>query len=110
MDRDLLRQIAGKYETPSYIFHIDELKIRIAMIREILGGKASLCYAMKANPFLVKPLKDVVDKYEVCSPGEFGICEMCQIPMEQIVLSGVYKEEKDVAHVMRNYGIREPIP
>ena len=43
MDRDLLRQIAGKYETPSYIFHIDELKIRIAMIREILGGKASLC-------------------------------------------------------------------
>ena len=39
MDRDLLRQIAGKYETPFYVFHIDELKIRIAMIREILGGK-----------------------------------------------------------------------
>lgn len=103
MDRDILRQIAGKYETPSYVFHIDELKKRIAMIREILGGKASLCYAMKANPFLVKPLKDVVDKYEVCSPGEFGICETCQIPMERIVLSGVYKEEKDIAHAMCNY-------
>ena len=91
MDRDLLRQIAGKYETPSYIFHIDELKKRIAMIREILGGKASLCYAMKANPFLVKPLMDVVDKYEVCSPAY--IRRRRTLPMLCVII-----------------GIREPIP
>lgn len=110
MDRDILRQIAGKYETPSYVFHIDELKKRIAMIREILGGKASLCYAMKANPFLVKPLKDVVDKYEVCSPGEFGICETCQIPMNGSCSPAYIRRRRTLPMLCVIIGIREPIP
>lgn len=104
MDKEILRRIARDYQTPSYVFNMDELRKRIAMVRQSLGGRASLCYAMKANPFLIKPLEGVIDKYEVCSPGEFRICEKCQIPMEQIVLSGVYKEKKDIAHAMSSYG------
>ena len=34
---------------------------------------------------------DVVPTFEVCSPGDFRICERVGVPMERIVLSGVYK-------------------
>lgn len=90
--------------TPAYVFDLDELKDRLQMIRRCLGSRIRLCYAMKANPFLVAPLQNFVDKYEVCSPGEFRICERHQIPMEQIVLSGVYKEEREICHAVETYG------
>lgn len=57
--------------TPAYVFDLDELKDRLQMIRRCLGNRIRLCYAMKANPFLVAPLQNFVDKYEVCSPGNF---------------------------------------
>ena len=49
---------------------------------------------MKANPFLTGPMMDVVPTFEVCSPGEFRICERVGVPMERIVLSGVYRTPK----------------
>ncbi len=110
MDRDILRQIAGKYETPSYVFHIDELKKRIAMIREILGGKASLCYAMKANPFLVKPLKDVVDKYEVCSPGSLAYARHARFLWNGSCSPAYIRRRRTLPMLCVIIGIREPIP
>ena len=89
--------------TPAYVFDLDELKDRLQMIRRCLGNRIRLCYAMKANPFLVAPLQNFVDKYEVCSPGEFRICERHQVPMEQIVLSGVYKEDREICHAVEMY-------
>ena len=56
-------------------------------------GASLLCD--EANPFLVNTA--VLDRYEVCSPGEFAICERLGIPMSKIVLSGVYKEKLSCA-------------
>lgn len=91
-------------ETPAYIFDLDMLKSRVCMMKDIVGRRAEICFAMKANPFLIGPLKDTADKFEVCSPGEFHICESAGIPMEKIVLSGVNKEKCDISYVMRTYG------
>lgn len=90
--------------TPAYVFNLDELKDRLEMIRRCLGNRIRLCYAMKANPFLVAPIQKLVDAYEVCSPGEFRICERHQIPMEQLVLSGVYKEEQEICRAVERNG------
>lgn len=60
--------------------------------------------AMKANPFLTGPMMDVVPTFEVCSPGEFRICERVGVPMERIVLSGVYKNPEDMEYVLSTYG------
>ena len=87
----VLIEIANEYGTPTYIFDIDELTERINKIKQILGENIALCYAMKANPFLVDAMKTLVSKYEVCSPGEFAICERENIDMKSIVLSGVNK-------------------
>ena len=60
-----------------------------------------MCYAMKANPFLISVLDKKLDKFEVCSPGEFAICEKEGINREKIVLSGVNKEKKDILYTMK---------
>ena len=104
IDTDNLKDIANEYGTPAYVFDIDELTERINMIGGILGQDITLCYAMKANPFLVDAMKPLINKYEVCSPGEFAICERENIDMNRIVLSGVNKEQHDIEHVMDDCG------
>ena len=79
--------------TPVYAFDIPVLKKRTAYLRSALPEHVRLCYAVKANPFLVKELQDCVDCFEICSPGELTVCERVHIPREMFVLSGVYKDE-----------------
>lgn len=97
-------KIAGKESTPAYIFDLDVLKERMEKLQSVLGTDVSLCYAMKANPFLVHAMKNIAAKFEVCSPGEFAICEREQVDMKTIVLSGVNKEKHDICHVMDDCG------
>ena len=73
MNTEKIRQAAGTFETPFYIFDTDALKDRVKNIKELLAGCADLCFAMKANPFLTNALSDVVDRFEICSPGEYHI-------------------------------------
>ena len=88
-------------KTPAYIFHIAELKDRVKKIRSFLGNRTEICYAMKANPFLISELNEVVDSFEVCSHGEYRICERQGICGEKIVYSGVYKRKQDVLEVIK---------
>ncbi len=87
--------------TPSYIFDIDALLKRAAKIKSAFSRVgARVCYAIKANPFLMRYLADSVDCFEVCSPGEFRICEKYGINPQKIVLSGVFKEESDIKRIV----------
>ena len=90
--------------TPAYVFDLDKMKEFVKKVQSCLGESAQLCYAMKANPFLTGPMMDVVPTFEVCSPGEFRICERVGVPMERIVLSGVYKNPEDMEYVLSTYG------
>lgn len=94
----------GVIETPAYIFDIDILRRKVAMIREVLGREAKMCYAIKANPFLLAPMDDMVDKYEVCSPGELEICRNSQIAMSKVVFSGINKTAASV-RTASDYGV-----
>ena len=100
----LQKFIEDKNPTPSYVFDLDALAVHVNKIKELLAGKARVCYAMKANPFLTRPMMKHVDLFEVCSPGEFRICERVSVPMEKIVLSGVYKNPSDIRYVLETYG------
>lgn len=87
-------------KTPSFVFDIDALIERVNGIKSLLAHGEKLCYAIKANPFLVNDLKDVVDCFEICSTGEFRIAMRAGIPPEKVVLSGVYKEEGDIREIV----------
>ena len=99
MNEEKLRELAVSLDTPSYVFDTDILTERARWIADTIRP-AKLCFAMKANPFLVKVLDGYVERYEVCSPGEFHICVQNGLDMEKIVLSGVNKEYEDVLCAM----------
>lgn len=103
MKQNVLKDFLKKDVTPAYIFDTDMICRRVQQIRDCLGGKAAVCYAMKANPFLVKPVEGVIDKFEVCSPGEFRICERTGVDIGKVVLSGVYKNPADIARTVETY-------
>lgn len=99
MNEKKLKELALSLGTPSFVFDTDVLTKRADWI----AGKirpAKLCFAIKANPFLISPLDAHVERYEVCSPGEFHICVKNGLDMEKIVLSGVNKEYEDVRYAM----------
>ncbi|MCD8096642.1 MAG: alanine racemase [Lachnospiraceae bacterium] len=104
IDRMKLSELVKTLGTPSYVFDTDILQERVRMVSQKLAP-AKLCYAIKANPFLIRAMDALVDRYEVCSPGEFHICVKNELDMEKIVLSGVYKAEADVRYAMEQ-GVR----
>lgn len=99
MDEKKLETLAVSLPTPAYVFDTDILRSRFAWAAEMLRP-ARLCYAMKANPFLVGAMDGYVEQYEVCSPGEFHICVKNGLNMDKVVLSGVNKEYEDVCYAM----------
>ena len=96
LDKQELKHIATTYGTPCYVFDLEALKERVKQIRAITENRYQLCYSIKANPFLIPTMVGLVDKLEVCSPGELSICKSLHVPSNMIIYSGVNKEEKDV--------------
>ena len=56
MNQEILQAYLRQEETPAYIFDLDMLKSRVQMMKTILGERTEICFAMKANPFLIGPL------------------------------------------------------
>lgn len=98
-----MKEAALKFKTPFYVFDSDVLNAQVKKIKDALQSTAKVCYAMKANPFIIAEILDTVDCFEVCSPGEFRICERANIPMEKIVMSGVYKNKDDIHYALDTY-------
>ncbi len=103
MNREELEGLFSEFGTPLYVFDIRELSGRVQKIREILGDRIHLCYSIKANPFLVPAMLPLVDRLEVCSPGELSICEDRKVPGEKILYSGVNKMPNDIKDAV-SYG------
>lgn len=106
MNEEKFNQAIRQYKTPFYIFDTDILDRQIKKIRNALGEDVEICYAMKANSFIIKELEATVDSFEVCSPGEFHICERAGLSMDKIVMSGVYKKAEDMEYALGQYGNR----
>lgn len=107
MKKELLKQLVDTESTPAYVFDVDRLCQRVEYIKEKCGNipRIELCYAMKANPFLIQSLDSVLNKFEVCSHGELCICKDKNIRMEKVVLSGVNKERQDLLQALE-WGVR----
>ncbi len=103
MNAQKIIELAGKYGTPTYVFDEGMLKNRARAIRQILGDGISLCYSIKANPFLIEAMLGEVQALEVCSPGELDICRELKVPGDRIIYSGVSKTEDDIKEAVE-YG------
>lgn len=100
MDKELYYEAVHNYQSPLYIYDLDAAAKEVERFRKCLGDKINLCFAMKANPFIVSQMEKLVDKIEVCSYGEFLICEKLKISPAKMLISGVLKETKDMSHIL----------
>lgn len=92
MHESELLSLAERFPTPFYLFDGEELERRVAHLRAVLPPDTGLCYAVKANPFLARELGGLVERLEICSPGEYAICRQLGLDPSQYVISGVYKD------------------
>jgi diaminopimelate decarboxylase len=104
MKDEWLQKAADQYPTPSYLFDLDSFTERIRHIQKALPERVRLCYAMKANPFLAASAAAALDGLEVCSPGEYAICQKQRLTGKGITLSGVNKQKADILAVMQEDG------
>lgn len=92
-------------KTPYYVFDFDKAKERINIIKNILPSNAELCYAIKANAFLLHALKEQEILFEVCSEGELEICRRLKVDPKKIVFSGVMKNLPMIKKALE-YGVK----
>ena len=104
-DADLFA-LAQAYGTPLYVFDERVLAERVRYLRSVFPEPLELCFAMKANPFVLPEVAPLVDRLEVCSPGEYRICRTLGMPQSKLVISGVYKDEETIASALG--GVRPP--
>ncbi len=102
MNSEALQDLAASFATPAFIFDADEFGRRAKNVKSAIGG-ASLCYSIKANPFLLACLPEEIDRVEVCSPGELAICRRVGVDPSTVVYSGVNKGSEDIAEAIE-YG------
>jgi len=100
MDKKQLSAIAKEFGTPSFVFDESALERRMREIKAIVGSSVHLCYSIKANPFLIPAMQNLVELLEVCSPGELEICESLNVDPKTILFSGVNKTLADIEHAM----------
>ena len=103
MNEGVLKKVIEQYDTPFYVFDIRKVKERIEYLKELLPKNILLCYAIKANTFITKDIEDYIDRFEVCSPGEYEICKATNVNDNKILISGVYKEKEFIEKLLDNY-------
>ena len=98
------KNIIDNYKAPLYVFDIDTLINRVKYLKSKLID-VNMVYAVKANTFIPKEIENEVERYEICSPGEFDICNKLNISHQKMVISGVYKDEESIDNMVKNYDI-----
>ena len=102
MNDEILNKIINTYETPLYVFDIRKLKDRINYLKSNLPNNVALCYAIKANTFIIDDIENDVDRFEVCSPGEYEICKEKNINKTKVLISGIYKTPQVIKSMIDN--------
>ncbi len=75
--------------TPFYLFHENMAVENVQVLRRHLGDRVRISYAMKANPWLAKPVSGAADFVEVSSPGELALCQAYGIPGVKLTVDGL---------------------
>ena len=103
MEKSLEKKLINEVSTPFYVFDINVLRDRIDYLNSMMPENVNLCYAMKANPFVVKEIDEIIEKYEICSYGEWNIAKKLGVNDSKMVISGVYKDEISMEDILNNY-------
>ena len=91
-DDALIAEMVESCPTPFYVFDEREVARRIDELRTAMPDGTVICYAMKANSFILEAAARSADAVEVCSPGEYRTCQALGVPDGRLVISGINKD------------------
>ena len=95
-------KIINTYGTPTYVFDTNTLLSRVNYLKSKFNG-CNIVYAVKANTFISGEISDHVERFEICSPGEFEICNKLKLPHDKMVISGVNKDKNFIEELISKY-------
>ena len=99
---DRLRDLAGEHGTPLYVTSAATVRDRARRVREAFPG-AEICYAVKANgnPSLLRLLRSEGLSVDTVSLGEVLAAERAGFGADEIVYTGVFPPDDELAAVAR---------
>ena len=97
------KQIIDEVKTPTYLYDINKLIDRVNYLKSKFNNNIGLVYAVKANTFIAKELESEVERFEICSKGEFDICNNLGISHSKMVISGVNKDYESIDEMLSKY-------
>ncbi|MBQ9276502.1 MAG: alanine racemase [Clostridia bacterium] len=97
-----MENILSANKNAFYVLDTGVLKARINYLKSRLPKCVTICYAAKANPFVVKEIDEDIEKFELCSPGEVDICNTLGIATKKMVISGVYKTPEFIERLVKD--------
>ena len=95
--------LAGKYETPLYVYDLDLIKKRFLAYKEAFSGRKSLiCYALKANSNLsiLRAIARLEGGADCVSIGEVRRAILAGIKPYRIIFSGVGKRDNEIKEAL----------
>ncbi|HQR68427.1 MAG TPA: diaminopimelate decarboxylase, partial [Thermoanaerobaculia bacterium] len=103
MNDALLKAAARRFGTPLYLYDVDAIERRVRRLREAVGERFEIAYAVKANPSLglLSFLGRMGLSADVASRGELRAARRAGIPPSRILSTGPAKSGPDLAALVR---------
>lgn len=96
---DHLRAAAAQFGTPSYVYDLDAIRVRIDLLRGLFGTRFGVSYAIKANPnaALLAAIQPKLSTFDASSLAEVHRALAAGMPADRITFSGPAKRLPEIA-------------
>lgn len=103
VSRDRLAALVARSERPAYFFFPEMIRERIRRLRDCLGDRFHLHYAVKANPHpdILRLMASEGLGADVASAGEMRAANQAGIPFENMEFSGPGKTEAELREAVQ---------
>jgi len=90
-----LSQVVERSGTPCFVYDFDQVRQRVAALREAFGGRLKISYAVKANPnpAILRRMRGLVVLLDISSAGELRSAINCGWPADLLGFTGPGKRE-----------------
>lgn len=102
-DREALLAAARRLGTPLYVYDMDMVRARLALLRDAFGGRFGISFAVKANPnvALLAGLAPLVDSFDVGAFAEVERAVAAGMDPARLTFCGPGKREEEIRRAVR---------